>query len=850
MASKKKVNALKKLKEVFGDSIEYRGEQIASGLRLPSLALILDGEVAEKLRREYQPNELIVLHHDLDYNQYSLHNFPRLYNRNDNRSGKTTPAESRKRRGKEGYMGCLIPGDILAGGLAKMSDRKADNALSGLEQKVAAEIESRERHDKAVRATAETLASSSASENASLKQMLQSVIFSQYKEPEYFCREPIQNSATAAPASAGGKIDVYVNMKDRLFMVEDNGIGMSRDVLENVFFNCFKSLNEEKLGMAEGGGGRFGIGAKSIFGLGHDYVKIDTNTENGDGASVIVDSNLEIEGYCAPLRKDHGTSIEIKLSDDSKIDLGRVVEILKEDCGYVPTPITLHLTDESGKEHIESINKKLVSKQKKSVSFDEQIGLGGKQLRLTGYVEKGSGELELLSYNIVVDRVNVDGIRGAINCNSFSPMMSRDSLQEDHLLELITRYAVNKSRKFSSGRIDKQKQGINPRLQDYYDFMIGMLFNEDGSPNLGQIENNLDEIIEVCSNYAHDRKSSNIISRELENSLSYQASESFFDSIDDKLVAARREKGKKAPRFYAKEATITGISGFTFASLLSMFVCAVSETGYDFIPYAAISSMVGFGALIIPYAVQFLETGGRLAYSKIKEAVKEKIVEMHDSYEHFSCFEPAELTRYRENRALSNFKTGLAGSAKLLGGGLGIYGLSLLANELMIGLNTDSVLAELSDSSATEAAGLADAVSSAVQQSSSGDINMLPYIAAGLGLVAASCLAYITANPRIKKASGLSAEQEGYIREVNDYLIGAGAGMDGKVFYAKDSRQLRGKPYVIGRGQQKNELILSPKISEQEPAWKLASRYLLNEANKIDEAKELMKSHLGGDIDG
>ena len=113
-------------------------------------------------------------------------------------------------------------------------------------------------------------------------------------------------------------VKVLISTKERQIIIEDNASGMSRDMLQNQFFNLF-GKNERR---AKGGKprGKYGTGKSACFGIGEDLEVITVKngilnhvtlnrTEASNTASHFPVKNVEIN---QPTNKENGTKIIIK----------------------------------------------------------------------------------------------------------------------------------------------------------------------------------------------------------------------------------------------------------------------------------------------------------------------------------------------------------------------------------------------------------------------------------------------------------------------------------------------------------------------------------------------------------
>ena len=73
--------------------------------------------------------------------------------------------------------------------------------------------------------------------------IIEQIISSTYEVPEYLMREGIQNAYGSSADKQNNRIDVYVDREQRLVRFDDLGRGMSREEINDAFFNIYRSIN-------------------------------------------------------------------------------------------------------------------------------------------------------------------------------------------------------------------------------------------------------------------------------------------------------------------------------------------------------------------------------------------------------------------------------------------------------------------------------------------------------------------------------------------------------------------------------------------------------------------------------
>ncbi|MBI1970726.1 hypothetical protein HYS47_03195 [Candidatus Woesearchaeota archaeon] len=433
-------------------------QEIAQYVKLPSLFVVEDLEVANELRHKVDPREYLIVHD------------PSLINHPD-ASYPSHPRIAGKRR-----EGILVRGKNLSHNMAGLylrqhsSSQSPEAALRSLEESVMETSAKTQQNMQSLESAARSLLTEHGDnegnvgyDQAQLMALIHDITVAQFEYPEHFIREAVQNADGAWQNKLENRIDVFIDRKNRTIRVADKGRGMDKPVVENAFFNLYASLNEALSYAA----GKFGIGAVSFFGLKHDHVRIDTKQEEGDAISVLVDGQLQRE-YVPSTQHERGTTVEIKLAGDSPIDFDKIVEILREDCCYIETPTYLHDNGTT-----EFINKELTPE-----GVQNTVGFSEKNVQ--GYVRLGSGELKLLSHRIRLRSIPTVGYSGVVNCAGLDTTFSRDTVLDDPVLRDVLRYVNIKQADLRRKALDNNKLSLEARLNDYQEFLHSRFFDGNG----------------------------------------------------------------------------------------------------------------------------------------------------------------------------------------------------------------------------------------------------------------------------------------------------------------------------------------------------------------------------------
>ncbi len=198
---------------------------------------------------------------------------------------------------------------------------------------------------------------------AEMKQLLHLIVHSLYTHPEVFLRELISNSSDALnklrfrqltdanilQPETELAIRINVNPDTREFVIEDSGIGMSRDeVIANIGTvaksGTLEALNSMREANQQAGGnliGQFGVGFYSIF-MVTDHVTLETRSADpesigcrweSDGAGSFSISDSE--------RLERGTRISFVIKEEYKqfTSVFEIKSIVKKYSNFVEFPV-------------------------------------------------------------------------------------------------------------------------------------------------------------------------------------------------------------------------------------------------------------------------------------------------------------------------------------------------------------------------------------------------------------------------------------------------------------------------------------------------------------------------------
>lgn len=198
-----------------------------------------------------------------------------------------------------------------------------------------------------------------------VKQLLNILVYSLYKHKEVFLRELISNAVDALnkvqfesltnsdieDKDLDLKIDITIDNDKKRLIIEDTGIGMTRqEIIDNIgtiahsgTLDFVKKVTEsdaqDKMDLI----GQFGVGFYSSFMVAEE-IHVHTKSAQKGSKGLLWkstggnDYTIEEKG-----KKNRGTRIELLLKDDEKEFLGkpRLKNIITQHSNFVPFPITL-----------------------------------------------------------------------------------------------------------------------------------------------------------------------------------------------------------------------------------------------------------------------------------------------------------------------------------------------------------------------------------------------------------------------------------------------------------------------------------------------------------------------------
>ena len=177
-----------------------------------------------------------------------------------------------------------------------------------------------------------------------------------YDSPHALLRENVQNAYDAVlmrSAHEGTDLrsrSIRITLRGRQLRIEDDGIGMSEQVLSDNFWKAGSSGKHTALAGRAGVIGTFGIGAMANFGV---CTSLVVTTRDLRGACTLISrarrDQLRIAEECIDIERlsngrNPGTTIEVELESNSRLTPTQVRDYLATYVRFLPVRVTLNDT--------------------------------------------------------------------------------------------------------------------------------------------------------------------------------------------------------------------------------------------------------------------------------------------------------------------------------------------------------------------------------------------------------------------------------------------------------------------------------------------------------------------------
>ena len=230
---------------------------------------------------------------------------------------------------------------------------------------------------------------------AEVGKILDIMAHSLYSEKEVFLRELISNAsdacdklryaaisdATLLDKNSELKIEIEVDKKDKIFILSDNGIGMSKEELIESLGTIAKSGTQAFMESLEGKDekdvkssliGQFGVGFYSAF-MVSDQITVESKKAGSSNAwSWTSDGkgSFEIDSV---VKKTVGTKVILSISDKDKefLDPAKIETIVKKYSDHIAQQVTLKATKKDEEDKVLNNASALWTRQKKDITEDQ-----------------------------------------------------------------------------------------------------------------------------------------------------------------------------------------------------------------------------------------------------------------------------------------------------------------------------------------------------------------------------------------------------------------------------------------------------------------------------------------------
>ncbi len=230
---------------------------------------------------------------------------------------------------------------------------------------------------------------------AEVGKILDIMAHSLYSEKEVFLRELISNAsdacdklryaaisdATLLDKNSELKIEIEVDKKDKIFILSDNGIGMSKEELIESLGTIAKSGTQAFMESLEGKDekdvkssliGQFGVGFYSAF-MVSDQITVESKKAGSSNAwSWTSDGkgSFEIDSV---VRETVGTKVILSISDKDKefLDPAKIETIVKKYSDHIAQQVTLKAAKKDEEDKVLNNASALWTRQKKDITKDQ-----------------------------------------------------------------------------------------------------------------------------------------------------------------------------------------------------------------------------------------------------------------------------------------------------------------------------------------------------------------------------------------------------------------------------------------------------------------------------------------------
>ena len=241
------------------------------------------------------------------------------------------------------------------------------------------------------------------------KQMIRLLGNDLYDSPLAMLRENVQNAYDAILERKLIDSDfepyIKINITNEQIVIEDNGIGMNKDILANNYWKAGNSGKNNPQSIAAGAVGHFGIGALANFGV---CTKLEIQTRRyGEKTAYTSEAQREkiniknsipvtpIENQSIP----YGTCITVTLDQPGSISVINAINYLRQYIEYIEIPVTINGQKFPQKkiDFIKKITAKEVTDSRLSYKLD------------IGYNNQFPLSVDILIYDIAIQGSPING---------------------------------------------------------------------------------------------------------------------------------------------------------------------------------------------------------------------------------------------------------------------------------------------------------------------------------------------------------------------------------------------------------------------------------------------------------
>lgn len=241
------------------------------------------------------------------------------------------------------------------------------------------------------------------------KQMIRLLGNDLYDSPLAMLRENVQNAYDAILERKLIDSDfepyIKINITNEQIVIEDNGIGMNKDILANNYWKAGNSGKNNPQSIAAGVVGHFGIGALANFGV---CTKLEIQTRRyGEKTAYTSEAQREkiniknsipvtpIENQSIP----YGTCITVTLDQSGSISVINAINYLRQYIEYIEIPVTINGQKFPQKkiDFIKKITAKEVTDSRLSYKLD------------IGYNNQFPLSVDILIYDIAIQGSPING---------------------------------------------------------------------------------------------------------------------------------------------------------------------------------------------------------------------------------------------------------------------------------------------------------------------------------------------------------------------------------------------------------------------------------------------------------